>query len=696
MTRRTLKHCSLMLSLTLWLLVAGCGGEQPQPPAPGTDQETGGGGRGAPAEPAEAPQAEPEPTDAAPAPTRTVASDAGLMAALAEAPADAALVMVARSPEAVRDAAQALLGDVEEVPPMAFADHHMPEGLVDGAGPAAVVIMAAAGELAPVELYAMADGAAMPGEEVEPGLYKVERPAPEAPEGAPEGFEMPQPPPMYLKAVGGMLATCNALAGLKAMGAAGPRLALTGADAEAIDAHLVWGRVNPEALRGPARDMIEQMQKQMAQMGQGSPAALGFFDWYLALLDQFGVSTFHADMGDEGVRARMRFGLKPGSALMAVAKAAKPWTESKAMLSADPSFLFAGWAAIDWKAAMPAMKELYGPLMDQIAKQAEGEDAEKQVDRLWELASGYADVGGPGFAIAYAMQPGEGGLRLTEVFDLADPKGYEALGDKMMAELGPFMKWYSKLISQMPGTSGLELGWEYKADAEEVAGVTLDVGRITFDVNLPDDAPPEQKAMAMEAKKAIDAIYGPNGLAFWTGVAGETGVVVMGAPAYIEQAIEAARGDAPPLRDVAAVKTAIRDVPDDAVGVGLLSIPTAAYMGVSMMDHMMTQQLPPAIKDKLSEAPPLPSKPVPQTYTLLFERFDGKGVDLDVVIPADEIRQAVTVGKSVAARTQWIMMQMMQGMGGMMGGPGMGGPEGGEGAPMMEELVQAPPAQPAE
>ncbi|MGB3086931.1 MAG: hypothetical protein WBC53_04270 [Phycisphaerae bacterium] len=576
---------------------------------------------------------------------------------LSQAPADVALVVTVRSPQALKESLEALMGP--ELEPGALdeivAQRDLPPGTVDTAGPTALVVCGRE-DMGPAEIHLLKDPSKLAGEMVGDGILKMQPPAPPAPPGAPEGFEMPGPPPVYCLEVGPYVVTSRNLEVLKAFQADEPRFKVTDEMAAKIREHLVWACVNIGRVKVLAATALEEMKAGMAEpVPSGEDPSLKMtrvFEWYLGLLDQLSGLEVVFDADGEGAAAAIDIAMVEGEPLLEIARACLPVDTHKGALPAMDAFLVAAWGRIDWPAAMPAVKGLVRPLMDILVEEGD-EESQTKVDDLWAAFDDWATVLGPSFALAMEPPtPEEGLCCLTETFEVKDAAKYRDLMGEYMEVTKDFTQAFLGGLGKMPGGSGMQMDMTYEPTAEQIEGTDVDVTRFTM--QPPEGAPPEAAA---KMNQMMDAMYGPEGLVVRSCVIENRGLVTTGDAERMGRAIRSARGQGGDIADNPSVAAAIRRLPQGSVAALLVSLPTCIHTVANMLERSMLMMLPEPARAKLEgpDAPPF-DEPVLGELVTAGVRLDTSTLRVNVGVPASEIRGAVRVGKAFGARMEWIMI----------------------------------------
>ena len=582
-------------------------------------------------------------------------------------PADALAVVAVRNVAELDAGLKALVGPESDVSVAAQLERNLPAGAFDTSGPLLLVLVAGEKNPVPVTILqgkdpAKLEEARITGDRLPAGIVAVRRPTPPIPPGAPEGFRMPAPPPLYVLQLDRWGVVADRIEPLVAFQSAAERLAVGTAAGSRLPDHMVWVHLNPKSLKGTFTGLLRQMQVQTAREAPAGapPAAVNrVLDWYVSLLDQVASMDLMADLGAERATGLVEAELVDGSPLVAVARAAKPVTGPPASLPATDSLLVAAWGQGDWAKAIPPLKTLIKPLFDAIGQGAD-EETRKRMDELWATYDQWATVLGPSFAFVFEpATPGQGMYRVTEVIDLAAPERYSQLMAKWMPLTKDMMKGLMGQFGAMPGGPAMKMDMNYEPAAEEIAAVKVD--RMTFKIQMqpPAGAPPEA---AERMKKMMDVMYGPEGMVVRTAVVNNLAVITMGDAGHMARAIGRARGQGEGFASNAAVADAVKRIPEGAVAQVLVSVPSYAHAMVRMVDRMMIETLvaDPIKGRAVLEAPPLPKAPAIGNLTAGGIYLDGRTVRARVDVPASEVRTTMDISKQWGQRMGWVMHEDMK------------------------------------
>ncbi|KPK48424.1 MAG: hypothetical protein AMK72_06940, partial [Planctomycetes bacterium SM23_25] len=521
----------------------------------------------------EAPPPEP-PQPETPAPKEPVQD---LAWAAGQAPADACIVFTVASLGDLEANLKGLVGpDGEDMTIVDDIEKSLPSGALDAAGPLVFILPAGAEEMEPVMLLRVKDASAIKGEAAGAGIVEVE---------CAEGGTV------FVLAIDSwaMVAPDRAEA-IKAILRAERKVALSDAQRAAIAGHTAWVHLNPDSLVAAARRFFDKAQKEMAENPQGPKMPEATMKMLYAVLTVAGdVDRIEAaaDVKPQGITADIEAEFDKASDLFALAKSGVPVKDYKAGLPKADGLILAVWAGMDWAKAIPPMKRLMKPIFDIIAE-GEDEKTRKAIDSMWASYEKWGAVMGNHFAMVMEVpKPGAGLYQFAETFTIKDPDQYRTmLKEYMETSMEAMDVMMSKFMTmpgmpQMPNVKGET---EYKEAAETVEGVPVDVWRITFDVSLPPDTPPQA---GKQLKDMLDTMYGPKGMEFRMAVVGNTAIATMGDPSVMARTLKAVKGEAPDLSTDPKVAAALKGIPKEQ-GAALLSAANYMYLAMGMMDKMLT------------------------------------------------------------------------------------------------------------
>jgi len=574
-------------------------------------------------------------------PVLAVAQEKDVVWAVGQAPADAALVAAVRSVQELETALKAFIGpegqDIKLVDPL---EGRLPPGALDVAGPLVLVVFPRGKDLDLVGLARVKDAAKIAGEEVGPNIIRSRL--------------------TCLMQMGAWAAWSDAPEALKALAAAPARMTGLDAQRQAIGSHLIWAMVNPKVLASAAKTGLEN-ELQAAPPGQpGGPpkAALDMVKWVLGLADQVEGATLAADVKAETASLAVDVRLAEGSNLASIASASMPIEAYKGGLPASDRLVAAAWMRLDWNRGLVPFKALVRPLIDIITADAD-EAARKSIADVWAMYDQYAATMGNDVAISLEpAPPGQGMYRIVETFAVKDPVQYRQLSSKMAAASSDMMKVLMGQFSGGPGGPTMKMDMEYKEAAETVEGLPVDVWRMKIDLQLPPDAPPQARE---QMKAMMDAIYGPEGMTIRMAVVDKTAVVAVGDAQTLARAVKALRGQGPDLGSDARVAAALGRLPRGACSGGIVSLTNMIYMVMGLSDRMMTQSVPPEIREAAKQAnlPPLEA-PAAADFATFAARVSGRTVRFELAVPQADIQGAIAVGKRGAQRMEWFAQQQME------------------------------------
>jgi len=610
----------LLAALAVSLLLAGCESAPEPPPEP------------------------PKPETPAPEePVQDLAWAAG------QAPADACIVVTVASVADLQKNLKALVGpDGDDIEMVEDIEKSLPPGAIDAAGPLVFILPAGAEEMEPVTLFRIKDASAIKGEAAGAGIVEVEC--------AGGGT-------VFVLAIDSwaMVASDGAEA-IKTILRAEKKVPLSDAQRASIARHTVWVHLNPVSLVAMAKGGIEKVKKQMAEQPNAPKMPEATMKMLGALLTLAGDVTrveVTADVKPTGITADIEAELDEASNLFALAQSGVPVKDYKAGLPQADGLILAVWVGMDWAKAIPPMKGLMKPIFDIIAE-GEDEKTRKVIDSMWASYEKWGTVMGNHFAMVMELpKPGAGLYQLAETFTIKDPDQYrKVLKEYMetsMEAMDVMMRKFMN-IPGMPQVPNVKGKTEYQEAAETVEGVPVDVWRITFDVSLPPDAPPEA---AEQLKAMLDTVYGPKGMEFRMAVVGNVGIATMGDPGVMARTIKAVKGEAPDLSADPKVAAALKRIPAGE-GAALLSAANYMYLAMGMVDKMMTANLPPEIHAEAEKAGIKPLAPPPPTDFITFSGPEGEALRLHIEAPQSDIRAAVSIAKQGGKRMEWFIKKQQE------------------------------------
>jgi hypothetical protein len=566
------------------------------------------------------------------------AQEKDVLWAVSQAPADACVVAVIRSVQELETALKAYIGpegeSIEMVKPL---EATWPAGAMDAAGPLVAILVPSGESVEVVVLARIKDEAKLTGEAAEGNLIKVGN--------------------TFILKMAPWAAMAEKAETLKAFASATVRMTGMEAQREAISAHLAWASVNPKSLAAVAKTAIAAQEK--VPEGQAPPAmAKDILTWLVSLMGDVQSLTAVADVKAESASVVADIQLVENSPLAAIAAATLPIENYKAGLPLSDRVVGAGWMRVDWGKAIAPTKTILKPLIDIMTAKAD-EAAKKNIADMWAMYDQWAAVMGSDLAMVMEPGlPGQGMYRLAETFTVKDPAEYAKLKAKMMASSKDLVKAMMGQMSVMPGAPFMKMDMDYKEAAETIEGVPVDVMKMKIDIQLPPDAPPEAKE---QIKAMMDATYGPEGMTMRMALIDKTAVFTIGGADVMVKAIKTVRGQAPDLSTDPKVAAAVGRLPKGACAGGVISFANLLYMAMSMTDQMLSQTMPPELKEaaKAANLPPLEAPPAADLSTTAVT-VNGRSLHVELAVPQADVRNAAQVGKRASERMMWVMQQQMK------------------------------------
>jgi len=633
---------SLVALLVAGLALAGCQSDAPpeatEPPTTPADT---------------APEAAPETAAAADQPT-------GVAWAVGQTPADAALVVAVRNVADIEKNVQAIFGpDADDLDMVEGLSEGLPEGAFDVAGPMVVIIPAPVDdpkgrdEAKPVRILGVKDASAITGKKAGAGIVAV---------------ELDGGTTAYVLKVDAWAMVCDDADPIKAIMRAEKKLTLADAQLAALHEHALWAHVNVPTLVVMAKQGIATMQQQLkeqAPQGQALPdATFDMFGWMLDVGNDVGAIQMVGDVKPDGIHLQADVRLAEGSNLVAMTEAGLDLKSYKMGLPQSDDIVFAAWAGMDWQKAIPAFKAIMKPMIDIMAK-GEDEETQKAIQDMWDSYEEWGAVMGNEIGLVLELpEPGQGLYQLAEVYGVKDVAAYKELMKTYMEDSSGFMDVMMGKVGMgggMPGMPGAlpfaKPKVEYKAEAETIDGVPVDVMRIPFDVELPEGAQPEA---ADQIKKMVDLMYGPEGMVFRMAVVNGKGVATMGGKDVMARALKALKGDTPDLCEAPTVAAALKQVPAGQPVV-LLSAANYLYFAMGFADRMMTQDIAPEILDEAEKAGHGPvAKPAVTDYVRVTGHAEGAGFAFTIDMPAADLRGLWQAAQKGGERMQFLMQKQQE------------------------------------
>lgn len=567
------------------------------------------------------------------------AQERDVLWAMSQAPADACVVLTVRGVQEFETALKAYIGpDGESIDLVKSLEGNFPAGALDTAGPLVVVVLPCGESPGLVAMLKIKDESKLTGEAAEGNLIKTG-----------QSFVLKMAP---------WAAVSDKPESLKAFAAATARIAGLDAKRQAIGAHLAWACVNPKSLAAVAKTAMPEQ----AQPGPGAPGpqamAKDMITWLAGLLDEVQSITATLDVKPESAALAVDVQLGENTPLAAVAAASLPLENYKGGLPMADRIVLAGWMRLDWGKAVVPMKTLMKPFVDILTAKAD-EAAKKSVEQMWEMYDKWAGVMGADVAVAMEpAPPGQGMYRMAETFAVKDPAEYAKLKAQMMAASKDLMKAMMGQLGGVPGGPLMKMDMDYKEAAETIEGLPVDVMKMKIEMQLPPDAPPQARE---QVKAMMDAVYGPEGMTVRMALVDKTAVFIVGDADAMARAIKTARGQAPELATNPKVAEAVGRLPKGICAGGVISFANLMYMTMSMTDRMISQTMPPEIKEAAQKAnlPPLEAPPAGDLCTAAVA-VKGAALHMDLVVPQADIRGAVSVAKRGSERITWIVQQQMK------------------------------------
>jgi hypothetical protein len=196
-------------------------------------------------------------------------------------------------------------------------------------------------------------------------------------------------------------------------------------------------------------------------------------------------------------------------------------------------------------------------------------------------------------------------------------------------------------------------------------------------------------------KAMMDATYGPEGMTMRMALIDKTAIAIVGGTEAMAKAIKTVRGQAPDLLTDPKVAAAVGRLPKGICAGGVISFANLAYMAMSMADQMLSQTMPPEIKEaaKAANLPPLEAPPAADLSTAAIA-VKGRSLHVELAVPQADVRNAAQVGKRASERMMWVMQQQMKMMQERMEKEGIPGAAPPPAAPAPGAADQPPAAAP--
>jgi len=231
--------------------------------------------------------------------------------------------------------------------------------------------------------------------------------------------------------------------------------------------------------------------------------------------------------------------------------------------------------------------------------------------------------------VGMAMSMTADGMQLSEVIGVKKPNQFKPIMEKAFSFYNDLM---ATILATMPDNK-MNIKYVYETNAKTIGGVSLDRVKTEMTTDTP------------EAQAALDkmmGIYGPDGLSYYLGTAGNNAVMCMGEGAT-EQTLNLINGDGGPevLNDDQAVKKARAKLAPQQHMTMLLVPARLCEFGVIMMTKMTGREAPNAM-------------PFASPAAFGFRAIDKKNMACEMYLPQSCISECITA----------FMPMMMGAMGG--------------------------------
>ena len=580
-----------------------------------------------------------------------------LVEAVALAPADSVAVGTFRSPRTLVDDLNEFAGPELSTVPGVFLSM-LPAGAFDMDSPVAWVVTVEDGSGAGVFILRVKDPARLSGDAVEEGITRA------------------------AKAVSGLCfmrkgewAVCGSEESVKAFKISGsrPRLVVDEATAGRIGDSLIWLRVNAKPLAALAKPELQEMKVQARANlpADRADTRVKAVEWLENLLGQLETLDVGVRMDSDRMLTQTCLTLSDGASLMAIAKALKPVEKFDGPLPETDRFCMAAWVSMDHGQAMAQVKAFLQPvvnlLLDETTRAAQAgppagqapnpsDAARKAIEEQWKLLDEYGDVLGDRLALlAEIPVHGQGMYRMTEVFDLKDAAKYRLLQERSVAATKDLFGAITGVMPQTPDAPRFDMSVDYKAAAETIGGLPVDVMRFKVSVQPPEALQPGPQ---FSFKDVMDSIYGPEGLVMRMAVCENRAIAVVGGQELMDRAIRRQRGQEKDLAKQEAVAAALARVPDKASAVALISLPAYAASVDIVMDDVLLGTLPADRREAVADIPlPRIGLPALTPPTVLALRVDGRTIRLDVDMPQSEMGGSLPYVRHMYGRILFYVFQ---------------------------------------
>jgi general secretion pathway protein G len=581
--------------------------------------------------------------------------------AVSQVPADAAVVVTFRSPQAVVDGLNDSIGP--ELASMAAVPLALlPSGAIEMDGP---VVFALLMQERPLWVFLMCckEPRFLKGETVDEGIIRMKV-------GNTEFHVLKM----------GAYAAFGDLDAVRAYKKAKDQpLAVDQPMGDRIAENLIWLYVNAKPLAALAKPMIDGMKKEAEQKHPGQPLSseAKAVQWLQDLLDQLKSAEIGYAVSGGRVLVRGRLTLAENAPLLAIARAVKPIETYEGALPQTDKFLMAAWANVDSAQATPHAKAFLRPVMDLVMeKLGEATTApagapvagapnpmaalRQAIDEQWSLADEYGAVLGNRAAVLMEMpERGKPFYRFTETVDLKDVAKYRVLAKKSAESTEKLLKALTGRASEDKAAPNVKMDFEYKPGAETIDGVAVDVMRFKFGVQPGPGVPPEAERIV---KSINETLYGPDGLVMRMAVCDNQVLAVTGDPEMMKRAIKGRRGQAGDLAKQPPIAAALKRVPKGASMAALISCPASAYAGDVLIDEAMLAALPPERREAMKRIPlPKINPPVLSEPTVLSLVVDGQAIRLEMDMPLAEGANSVPYLRHMYGRIFFNVFQLIPG-----------------------------------
>ncbi len=598
----------------------------------------------------------PAPPEAAAPPVVSPAHRQALVEMVEQAPADAVLVGVLRSPRAVVDGLNEFAGP--ELATLASVGLAMlPTGAVDMEKPFGwTVWLSGQGPPHLVFLAHVADADRLAGLTVEEGIKRLPPPGP----GRPAFFAMQKE---------GRVVLALSAEALTALRSAEARFETTNALADRMAANLVWMHLRAGPLADLARPPIQQARQEAEgrAAGEGPSKEVRFFEWLEDLLDQTESLEVALSAGAEAGALHAGMTFREDASALALARSLKPIEAYEAGLPRTDRFFSASWVRMDHAEAGERLREFLGPPVEMLlAKLDEAIAAAGQpgptppgeepagpggppkglsefgeaVKDLWSLVDDQAEaLGAQTATLAEIPEPGQGLYATTTVYTVKDTAAFRAMVEKGVSAAKGVIDFVLGQAAEQPGGPKMTMDLDYTQGAETIEDVSVDVIRFDLDIQPPPGVPPEVQDVFTSF---MDQIYGPEGLTARVAVCNGRAVVTLGPKEVMARALRHLRDGGEDLATQPAVRRALARAPEGSRYVGLVSLPGYAYTLSRVYGDAFSGML--ARQGGISfEGVPMPKADMPAIGepVLLAMGVEDRTVRLTVDVPASDLSRSI-------------------------------------------------------